>query len=336
LHLSRRTGAIGTAERQEMGVLTIYSSNAAPVVWKPGAPEPPQIIWLELHNPTDEERKFAASQLELPIPTRDQISGIELSSRIRADDKSLQLNIPSFVRDDGGQGAPTPLGFVLTPTILVSQRYADSQSFDLVAARATHGPRPTTSADALLELLDTFVDVAADHMERDSASLSQLSRAVFSEKPDHSGKLNGALLQIGRMQRSITQTRAAVLGLSRIVAFMHDVDSRCLDKTHHGRLHEIQKDLHSLADFDQQFSDKVQFLLDAVLGFINNEQNDVMKVLTITSVVTIPPMILAGIWGMNFKTIPEYDWPHGYMFAWGMIILSMIVPLIWFRIKKWI
>lgn len=306
------------------------------MVWKPNASPPPQIVWLELRNPTDAERTFAESQLEQPLPTRQQISGIEQSSRVRADEKSLQLNIPSFVRDDGGLGAPTPLGFVLTPTILVSQRYADSQSFDLVAARAADGKSPTTSTNALLEWLDTFVDVAADHMERDSGALSQLSRSVFSEKPDHSRLLRSALFQIGRMQRSITQTRASVLGITRIVAFMHDVESRCLDKDDHARLRTIQKDLHSLADFDQQFNDKVQFLLDAVLGFINNEQNDVMKVLTIASVVTIPPMILAGIWGMNFKTIHEYDWPHGYLFAWTMILLSMVIPLVWFRIKKWI
>ena len=317
-------------------MLTIYSSNAAPVVWKEGTAPPAQIVWLELRDPTDAERKFAESELEVPLPTRKQISGIELSSRIRSDDKSLQLNVPSFVRDDGGKGSPTPLGFVLTPTILVSQRYADSQTFDLVASRAADGARPTTSADALLGLLDTFVDVAADHMERDSDALSQLSRKVFSENRDHARLLRDALFQIGRMQRSITQTRGAVLGIARVVEFMHDVESECLGKQHHARLHAIQKDLHSLAEFDQQFNDKVQFILDAVLGFINNEQNDVMKVLTSLTVITIPPMILAGIWGMNFKSIPEYNWAHGYAFAWSVILLSMVVPLVWFKVKKWI
>lgn len=318
-------------------MLTIYSAGKKPVVWKSGGDEVGDPVWIDLKNPTDDERAFAQKKLgKIPLPTREQISGIELSSRIRADGGSLSLNIPSFVRDDGGQGNLTPLGFVLTLELLVSQRYADSQAFDLFAARAIEGTSPTNSTEALLGLLDTFVDVAADHMERDSAALSQLSRAVFSDKPDHAKMQRSALFQIGRMQRSITQTRAAVLGLSRIVAFMHDTKTQCIVTSQHDRLGAILKDLQSLSDFDQQFGDKVQFLLDAVLGFINTEQNDVMKVLTVVSVVTIPPMILAGIWGMNFKTIPEYDWPHGYAFAWGMIILSMVVPLVWFRLKKWV
>ena len=85
-----------------------------------------------------------------------------------------------------------------------------------------------------------------------------------------------------------------------------------------------------MSEFQQQLNDRLQFMLDAVLGFINNDQNDIIKVLTIVSVVTVPPMILAGIWGMNFKSIPEYDWPHGYAFALSMIVLSMLIPLIWF------
>ncbi|MBS0590833.1 MAG: magnesium transporter, partial [Proteobacteria bacterium] len=94
-------------------------------------------------------------------------------------------------------------------------------------------------------------------------------------------------------------------------------------------------DIGALAEFDQQLSDRLQFLLDAVLGFINNNQNDIMKVLTIVSVVTIGPMTLAGIWGMNFKSIGEYDWPHGYAMALTAMIVSVVVPLVIFKWRKW-
>jgi magnesium transporter len=94
--------------------------------------------------------------------------------------------------------------------------------------------------------------------------------------------------------------------------------------------------MSSLSEFQQQLSDRLQFMLDAVLGFINNDQNDIMRVLTIVSVVTVPPMILAGIWGMNFKSIPEYNWAHGYAFGLSMIVLSMVLPLVWLKIKKWL
>ncbi|HEX6834184.1 MAG TPA: CorA family divalent cation transporter [Rudaea sp.] len=316
-------------------MLTIYATDKPPVVWKPGVAMAPDTVWLDLRDPTDAEREFAQKHLESKLPTREQISGIELSSRIRADSGTLCLNIPTFVRDDGGQGNFTPLGFVLTPNVLVSQRYADAKTFEVLAARYASKPGPASSAEAIVAIIDTFVDVAADRMERDSAELSKLSRAVFSERPDHARLQRSALFQLGRMQRSITQTRAAVLGLSRIVEFMHDTKTPCLGEEDHKHLSTLHKDLKSLSDFDQQFSDKVQFLLDAVLGFINTEQNDVMKVLTIASVATIPPVILAGIWGMNFKSIPEYDWPHGYAFALTMIGLSIVVPLLFFKWKKW-
>jgi magnesium transporter len=138
------------------------------------------------------------------------------------------------------------------------------------------------------------------------------------------------------MQRQINQIRAAMLGASRVITFMCDTAPKWIESSLHGQFRSIQADLGSLGEFQQQLSDRLQFMLDAVLGLINNDQNDIMKVLTIVSVVTVPPMILAGIWGMNFKSIPEYNWPHGYAFALTMIVLSMVLPLIFFKIRKWL
>ena len=138
------------------------------------------------------------------------------------------------------------------------------------------------------------------------------------------------------MQRQVTQIRAAMLGTSRVVTYLCDVAPPWIPPDLHGQFKSIQGDIGSLNEFQQQLSDRLQFMLDAVLGFINNDQNDIMKVLTIVSVVTVPPMILAGIWGMNFKSIPEYNWDHGYAFALSMIVLSMALPLTWFKYKKWL
>ena len=133
----------------------------------------------------------------------------------------------------------------------------------------------------------------------------------------------------------MTQIRASTLGVQRGLAHLCDGAPKWLDAAYVARLQVVLGDLHALSEFDQQMDDKVQFLLDATLGFINNDQNDLIKVLIIASVVTIPPMILAGIWGMNFKSMPELGWPYGYAFAWSMIVLSMAVPLAWFKWKRW-
>ncbi len=291
-------------------------------------------IWLDLVDPSEDERKRAATVLGADLPTRDQISAIELSSRVRIEDELLRINIPAFARGEGGQGVLTPLGVLLSPSVLVTLRYAESPAFDRLAktAEETH---PGTSVDAFVTLFESVAGSAADHMQTLSGELSRLSRDTFSDRVGHSSMLRGILFEIGRIQRHVTQIRSALLGVQRGLSHLCDTAPKWISRQQLTRLQVALSDLKSLSEFDQQLDDKMQFLLDAALGFINNDQNDIMRVLTIVSVVTIPPMILAGIWGMNFKTIQEYDWPHGYLFALTMIVLSMLLPLAWFKWKKW-
>jgi len=292
-------------------------------------------VWLDLLDPNEDERKRAAELLGAELPTRKQIGSIALSNRVRISEQMLRINVPGFVRADGGQGALTPLGILLTPTLLVTLRYADSLAFDRLTKDVAKDTTAGSSVDAFVNLFESVSETAADRMQALSDELSQLSRQVFSDRTGHSNMLRGVLFQVGRIQRQLTQVRAAMLGVQRALAHMCEDAPHWIERAQVARLHVAHTDLQALAEFDQQLDDKVQFVLDATLGFINNDQNDTIKVLTIASVVTIPPMILAGIWGMNFKSIGEYDWPHGYAFAWTMIVLSMLLPLAWFRWKKW-
>jgi magnesium transporter len=287
-------------------------------------------------EPSEDERQQAAVLLGTRLPTRDQTSAIELSSRFRSSETVLRLNIPSFVRTHGTKGLMTPLGFVLTPEMLATVRYADSLSFDQVAAMIASADAPQSVIDVFIALMESIVDVGADRLESLGNDLSTLSEEVFAEFRSERNLLRNALLQVGAMQRQVNQIRAAMLGASRVTTFMCDSAPKWIESGLHGKFRSIQADLGSLSEFQQQLSDRLQFMLDAVLGLINNDQNDIIKVLTIVSVVTVPPMILAGIWGMNFKSIPEYNWSHGYAFALTMIVLSMVLPLIFFKIKKWL
>lgn len=292
-------------------------------------------IWLDLVDPSDEDRRRAATRLGADLPTREQMSSIELSSRVRVGDDMLRINIPAFARGDGGQGMLTPLGVVLSPSLLVTLRYAESPAFERLAKTVAAEKKPVSSVDAFVTLFESVASTAADHMQELSGELSQLSRETFSDRPGHSGMLRGVLFQVGRIQRHVTQIRAALLGVQRGLSHLCETAPKWIGGEQLTRLQVALSDLKSLGEFDQQLDDKMQFLLDAALGFINNDQNDIMKVLTIVSVVAIPPVILAGIWGMNFKSIHEYDWPHGYIFALTLIVLSMLLPLGWFKWKKW-
>lgn len=318
-------------------MLTIHSTQPpAATVWKPDSSLPSGTpVWLDLLDPDDAERAYAEKLLGTTLPRRDQISAIELSSRFRTDKEILRLNIPAFVRAESGRGAMTPLGFVLTPKLLVSLRYGESLAFMHASKLATTADGPDNSIDTFIGLIENIVNVSADRMEETASELSKLSRAVFSDERGQRGLLRGALFKVGTAQRQIVQLRSAMLGVSRVIAYLCEMSPDWIDKKKLDRFKTIQTDIGSLNEFDQQLSDRLQFLLDAVLGFINNNQNDIMKVLTIVSVVTIGPMTLAGIWGMNFKSIGEYDWPHGYAMALTVMAISVIVPLIIFKWKKW-
>ncbi|MBS0583782.1 MAG: hypothetical protein JSS42_11835 [Proteobacteria bacterium] len=318
-------------------MLTIHAAHpAASSVWRPGVAAPAGTpVWLDLLDPDAAEREQAERLLGAKLPQRDQISAIELSSRLHADNETLRLNVPAFARAESGKGAMTPLGFVLTPELLVSIRYAESLAFAHTSKLATAADAPNGSVETFIALIEAVVNVSADRMEETSGELSKLSRAVFFDERGQRGLLRGALFKVGAMQRQIVQLRASMLGVSRVIAYLCEAAPAWIDRKYLQRLKTIQIDIGALNEFDQQLSDRLQFMLDAVLGFINNNQNDIMKVLTIVSVVTIGPMTLAGIWGMNFKSIAEYDWPHGYAMALAAMAVSVIVPLAIFKWKRW-
>jgi magnesium transporter len=318
-------------------MLKIYSSKSrVPQIWQPGTVPADYPIWLDLVAPSTDERRQADLLLGIALPTREETSAIELSNRLNYSDKALRVNIPSFVRAEGEHGPSTPLGFILTPTHLATVRYAQSLAFDHVADSMARPDAPTAATDIFIDLIESIVDVGADRIEYIAAELSKLSQAIFSEDRDRRRLLRTALFKVGTMQRQINQIRSALLGVSRVVTYLCDVSPPWTGNNLQSQLKIVHADIGSLNEFDQQLSERLQFLLDAVLGFINNDQNDIMRVLTIVSVATVPPMILAGIWGMNFKSIPEYDWPHGYAFALTLIVASMLLPLVGFRLKKWL
>jgi magnesium transporter len=137
------------------------------------------------------------------------------------------------------------------------------------------------------------------------------------------------------MADTLARARDVLLGVQRIGSFAGDVRSEWISQSSKKRLESVHKDVASLSDYESRLSDKIQLLLDATLGFINIQQNDLFKILTIVSVVGVPPTLLAGIWGMNFKNMPELNWTLGYPLAWLAIIASGLLPLLWFKRRGW-
>jgi magnesium transporter len=143
------------------------------------------------------------------------------------------------------------------------------------------------------------------------------------------------LVSVGSAGEHLSHIRETILGLQRIITFTSESGQDWIKPEICARLKTARHDLLSLSDFEIHLSGKVQFLLDAILGFINTDQNDIFKVLTIVSVVGIPPTFIASMYGMNFHNMPEYSWAWGYEWGLGLIVVSTLVPIVWFKIRGW-
>jgi magnesium transporter len=298
-------------------------------------------VWIDLLDATDAEREEVGAATGLRLPAKEDIEEIESSSRVYVDGEALYLSTPMLKGDDCLTDGPTTVGFVLTPARLVTLRFAPVAAFDSVRERYGNVAKPS-APDAFLMLLETVVDHAADALERAGAELDDISRSAFrAERPratqvKMSEELRGALRKLGRMSDGISHLRDTLLGMGRIGAFVHETSRETHLTGMLARLNAIRGDIGSLNDYQAHLAAKVQFLLDATLGFISIQQNDIVKTLTVVSVVGVPPVLIAGVYGMNFHRMPELDWPLGYPFALALIVVSALVPLAWLKWRGWL
>ncbi|HXT79100.1 MAG TPA: magnesium transporter CorA family protein [Acetobacteraceae bacterium] len=299
-------------------------------------------IWIDLLSPTTEEIARVEAATRLHIPTEAEISEIESSSRLSTHDGTLYLSLPLLHLEQTARTVSA--GFVLNPDRLLTVRFVSGRIFDTFGE---HLPRGDTRADGpaaiMIGLMEAIVDHQADGLEQVRAEMDAVSHSVFAMGVADTGgrkqedrMLRRTLGQLGRMSDLISHIRETQVNAGRIVPYVSTNAKEWLSEDLQARLDTLRRDIQSINDFDTHLNDKLQFLLDATLGFINIAQNNVMKVLTIASVVGIPPVLIAGVYGMNFKSMPEYDWAWGYAWGLGLIIITGLIPLLAFRWRNWI
>jgi len=294
---------------------------------------PAGCVWFDLRDPSADEIGRVERATGLALPSQEQIRAVEMSSRVRFDDDVLHLNVPYFTHDE--DQPPTPFGLIVTPKTLVSIRYADSPAFG-IAAETLRAAKERSGTTAFTGLIGAIVGQIADRMEAITAKTGALSLRILGAQKHTTPMLRATLKEVGSLESHLTRARLTMTGLLRIIVFVHESTPEWIDKPAAARMKLAHKDLDVLCELDAQLTDKLQFLLDAVLGFINIDQNDVMKILTVASVASIPPIILVGIWGMNFVRMPELKWPYGYPMALTAIVLSVIIPVLWFKRRGWL
>jgi len=315
-------------------MLTVYPAPVATgSVVKP--------VWIDLLQPTPEERDRIANDYGLHIPARDALQEIESSSRLRAEGEVLTLSMPLLVPEERADPLPAPLGFVLSPSLLVSVRFTEVHGFAEVRARLDKGDAPMDSTAVFAALIEAMVDYRADLLETISAQVGAVSKRVFARHVPRArrtvmdGALREMLTALGAAGERLSDIRESLLGLQRIVGFSCEMAHDWMRPEIRARLTTARRDLASLTDYATHLWGRIQFLLDAILGFINTDQNDIFKVLTIVSVVGIPPTLIASMYGMNFHNMPELSWRYGYQFGLALILVSTILPILWFKWRGW-
>ncbi len=328
-------------------MITAYDSATAShsIEAAPGATTLPRdTLWIDLVAPSAAEDTCIEQVTGLTLPSAHQLAEIETSSRLVVEGDVLMMSTPVLFREDGVVYT-TPVGFVLSRDLLVTIRSHGLKSFtDFVEARQSRkGTAIEAPADVLIGLLDGIIGRMADGMEAVGAELDVVSREIFGvadrdarQKPNRiERKLSATLQTVGRSGDTTSHARDSLLGLNRLLVFLSNKGDKLVSATHRERLEVLRQDVAALGDYENRLTDKVQFLLDSTLGFINVEQNKTFKLLTIASVIGIPPTFVVGLYGMNFKNMPEYDWTYGYQWGIFLILMSIIVPVIWLRLKGW-
>ncbi|HET6632415.1 MAG TPA: CorA family divalent cation transporter [Rhodanobacteraceae bacterium] len=295
---------------------------------------PDKATWYDLHDPDAEEVRAVEQAIGVQLPRREQISGIGLPSHRRSDEKAVHLHMALY-SDSNGEPDKVPTGVVATSDALVTMRFGCCGIIDEAAERVREDPQ-ATAVGAFLTLLEMVTNQVAEQMQQIANGVGDLSAHIFVEQRLRTRELHRLMLRVGALESRLARYRTSLLGIARMVDFVNHRPPPWISKSVLERLDVVDNDLETLDKFDEQLTSKLQFLLDAILGFINTAQNDVMKLLTVASVVTIPPIILAAIWGMNFRHMPELDPVWGYPMALVLIVVSIAVPLGWFYRRGWL
>jgi magnesium transporter len=302
-------------------------------------------IWFDLVNPTRDEDRFVEQVLALSVPTREEAQDIEMSARLYHEDGAEFMTMTGVSQLETEAPGTTPITFVLKADTLVTIRYAEPKPFWTYSTRVQKpGAVPCASGEQImLGLVEALIGRMAEALEKVGRDLERLSREVFRHK-SASGQMNrtrdfeAIIEQLGAKGDLLAMIRESLVSLNRVLAY-HTTTGKAAtgpNKDAAVWVKDLTQDVTALSDHATYLSNKTSFLLDATLGLINLEQNQIIKIFSIAAVVLLPPTLVASIYGMNFKSIPELDWPFGYPYAITMIICSAIIPYLWFRHKGWL
>ena len=308
-------------------------------------PIPEGAVWIDLIDPTVEEDQRVQHFVGAPIPTRADPDYAEPPEAQYAENgvRYLQASILSEPKDTPDT---TDVTFVVAPTALVTVRYHACDSFDIFGQRLCKAPSRALSPEAVaIGLVNTAINRSARALSQVGLSLDQIASRVFRAKENKENRnqiYSDTLWDLGREDEKISNLRESFVSIERLLLFLSaegNGDGGKPDKALKAARASTKtalRDLQSLEEDASFKAQKVQFLLDATLGLINLAQNDIIKLFSVLAVIFMPPTVIASIYGMNFKVMPELEWTWGYPMAIGLMVCAAVLPYVFFRWKKWL
>jgi magnesium transporter len=328
-------------------MLRAYHNEAARLVQSTLPLDPPAVaslVWLDLLQPTAEEDHLVEALLGITIPTQAEMEEIELSARLYHEDGAEFMTMTGLHQLDSDDPTKTPITFILKGKTLVTVRYAEPKPFLAFTLRAQKAKSTACGSgeQVFLGLLEAMIDRTADALERVGNEVDQISRDVFGKKSSTAKQLQQDLRsiieRIGAKAELLTMVQESLVSISRLMAFHIAPEANTTKAGRDARqlVKLIQRDAVSLGEHARTLSSKINFLLDATLGLINLEQNQIIKIFSVAAVVFLPPTLVASIYGMNYEVMPELHWDFGYPFAIGLMILSAVLPYLYFKKRGWL
>ena len=323
-------------------MLSVYVPNGTTlerIPLEPGMSPPEATVWIDLVSPTVQEVKIVETLLGIAVPTREEMQEIEVSSRLYVENGARYMTATLMCHSDTVTPKTTPVTFILAGHRLATVRYDEPRPFAIVEHKLARAcPAKVTGDAVLMDLLDAIIDRSADILERIGTEVDQISHDIF-EPEDDTGppSYNDILKALGRKGDLTSKVRESLVSIGRLLLFIaNEVESMKWSKDKRTQVQSMQRDVVSLTDHASYLTNKITFLLDAMLGVVNIQQNNIIKLFSVAAVILMPPTLVASIYGMNFRHMPELDWTLGYPLALGLMILAGALPYLYFKWRKWL
>jgi magnesium transporter len=297
-------------------------------------------VWLDLYSPTAAENRLVERAWHISLPTREEMQEIEPTSRLYVEDGARYMTATLMCNSDTGVPRTTAVTFILSGHRLITVRYDEPKPFTIVAAKLARAcPGNVTGETVLMDLLDAIIDRSADILERIGSDVDGISHAILeSEGPLSRGRdFKEILRSIGRRGDHTSKVRESLVSIGRLLLYLAaEADTMKWAKDQRATIKGMQRDVQSLAEHASYLAQKISFLLDAMLGVVSLEQNNIIKIFSVAAVVLMPPTLIASVEGMNFKHMPELDFEYGYPVVLAAMVLAAVLPYYFFRWMKWL